>query len=45
MQNVYLNVDFLSSDEVFETTFSFMGVVYDGFQTSRLDLKKLLEFQ
>lgn len=45
VQNVYLNVDSFSSVAAFETTFSFMGVFCDGFQTARLDLKKLLEIQ
>ncbi|RMC15479.1 hypothetical protein DUI87_07671 [Hirundo rustica rustica] len=40
----YLHVD-SSSTAVFETVFSFMWVIHDGFQTPRLDLKKLLLIQ
>lgn len=45
VQDINLNVDFFPSVAVFETTFSIMWVMYDGFQTTRLDLKKLSEIQ
>lgn len=45
VQNVYLNVGSFSIVAAFEIAFSCLWVIHGGFQTARLDLKKLLEIQ